>query len=275
MRTFIIFALIAAAAAWPALPNCGTSPVPDAGAPRAIDRIVGGWEVEPHEYPYQTTLMTSTNSLFCGGSIIGTTQVLTAAHCTAGRTPSNTFVGVGAHDRTQNDNYYVRHTVSVINQHPSYNPTTISNDVSVLILTEAIEIVAQRQAVCPPGKTASGNADGYEGDRLIVSGWGTQSEGGSVANVLRAVDVLGYTLAGCRATSYPANWIEDGMNCAGVAAGGKDACQGDSGGPLVFQDGSVFEQVGVVSWGQGCARVGYPGVYADTIYYLGWIADNM
>lgn len=96
------------------------------------------------------------------------------------RTPSNTFVGVGAHDRTQNDNYYVRHTVSVINQHRDYNPTTISNDVSVLILTEAIEIVAQRQAVCPPGKTTSGNADGYEGDRLIVSGWGTQSEGGQL-----------------------------------------------------------------------------------------------
>jgi secreted trypsin-like serine protease len=275
MKTFILFALVATAAAWPKLPDCGTSQFPDAGEPQAYDsRIVGGWEVRQHELPYQTSLVTSTGSLFCGGSIIGTTQVLTAAHCTSGRTPSNTFVGVGGHTLNNQPPAYTRLSLSAINQHPGYNPSTISNDVSVLITSTTITWSDEMRGVCPPSRSGS-NADVYAGETLIVSGWGTTSEGGSISNVLRAVDVISLTLEECRASSYPPSWIEDGMNCAGVDGGGKDACQGDSGGPMVFKEGSEFEEIGIVSWGQGCARPGYPGVYADCIYFESWIADNM
>ena len=52
--------------------------------------------------------------------------------------------------------------------------------------------------------------------------------------------------------------------------------QGDSGGPLAYQrTGGRWEEVGIVSWGQGCARPGYPGVYADAVYYKTWIQDNL
>ncbi|WP_414731049.1 trypsin-like serine protease, partial [Vibrio vulnificus] len=51
------------------------------------------------------------------------------------------------------------------------------------------------------------------------------------------------------------------MFCAGVPQGGKDACQGDSGGPAVIKPDGI--QVGVVSYGIGCARKGYPGVYTN------------
>eukprot|EP00914_Ancora_sagittata_P024073 GHVO01047902.1.p1 GENE.GHVO01047902.1~~GHVO01047902.1.p1 ORF type:complete len:129 (-),score=15.34 GHVO01047902.1:2-358(-) len=118
MRTFIIFALVAAASAWPNLPNCGDSIYDDAGAPGAID-IVGGYAAREHEFPYQVSLMGSTGSLFCGGSIIGLTQVLTAAHCTAGRSAANTFVGLGAHLLNDPGSEYVRASVTTINQHPS------------------------------------------------------------------------------------------------------------------------------------------------------------
>lgn len=53
---------------------------------------------------------------------------------------------------------------------------------------------------------------------------------------------------------------------------GKDSCQGDSGGPLV--DKSTGIQVGVVSWGQGCAEQDYPGVYSDIASVRQWIKDN-
>jgi secreted trypsin-like serine protease len=55
------------------------------------------------------------------------------------------------------------------------------------------------------------------------------------------------------------------MICAGnLAHGGVDACQGDSGGPLVRRDGNgQYVEVGIVSWGVGCARKGDPGVYAQ------------
>ena len=53
------------------------------------------------------------------------------------------------------------------------------------------------------------------------------------------------------------------MMCAGYDAGVLDACQGDSGGPMIWRgdQDSAFTQIGIVSWGQGCARKGYPGVY--------------
>ena len=58
------------------------------------------------------------------------------------------------------------------------------------------------------------------------------------------------------------------MICAGFAAGGHDACLGDSGGPLVI--GSQL--VGIVSWGIGCGRPNFPGVYTSTGNLRTWIA---
>ena len=68
---------------------------------------------------------------------------------------------------------------------------------------------------------------------------------------------------------YGSNDITDGMICAGEE--GKDSCQGDGGGPMVDHAG---KQVGVVSWGIGCALAGYPGVFARVSYYADWISST-
>jgi hypothetical protein len=63
--------------------------------------------------------------------------------------------------------------------------------------------------------------------------------------------------------------------CAGLAAGGKDSCQGDSGGPLIAPyNGSIYS-IGVVSYGLGCARPNYYGVYSETVAMVNWITSTI
>merc|ERR1712165_472452 len=107
-----------------------------------------------------------------------------------------------------------------------------------------------------------------EGDHFTVTGWGTTSSGGSTSNILQKVSVPFVTPESCK-NSYGSNDITDGMICAGEK--GKDSCQGDSGGPMVDSAG---KQVGVVSWGIGCALAGYPGVYARVSTYADWISST-
>lgn len=61
------------------------------------------------------------------------------------------------------------------------------------------------------------------------------------------------------------------MICAGYAEGGKDICMRDSGSPLIDDDGI---QVGIASWGEGCAEAGHPGVYTNVAYLRDWISDK-
>ncbi len=63
------------------------------------------------------------------------------------------------------------------------------------------------------------------------------------------------------------------MLCAGLPQGGKDSCQGDSGGPLVVRAGTGWKQAGIVSWGNGCAEPGLPGVYTRLVNYLQYVSD--
>ncbi|MEE6528280.1 hypothetical protein FKM82_030399 [Ascaphus truei] len=70
--------------------------------------------------------------------------------------------------------------------------------------------------------------------------------------------------------------IHSTMMCAGRITGGVDTCQGDSGGPLVWLgDSSRWDQVGIVSWGDGCGRQGKVGVYTKVTSYLDWIYGVM
>ena len=71
--------------------------------------------------------------------------------------------------------------------------------------------------------------------------------------------------------------IYDSMICAGdLKKGGVDACQGDSGGPLVYKDAEGHHVLaGLVSWGVGCGRPGYAGVYTNVASYKKWIDNHI
>ena len=107
----------------------------------------------------------------------------------------------------------------------------------------------------------------------IAVGWGRTSEGGAAATILQEVEVPMITTEKCQA-SYPDANVTDDMLCAAFEEGGKDACQGDSGGPFYACIDKRLVHVGVVSWGEGCARKGKPGVYTKTAHYLDWLKQN-
>ena len=69
--------------------------------------------------------------------------------------------------------------------------------------------------------------------------------------------------------------LMDKMFCAGLSKGGKDSCQGDSGGPAVKIEKNKATLVGVVSFGDGCAEPGKPGLYTRVSNYLDWIEENL
>jgi trypsin len=110
-------------------------------------------------------------------------------------------------------------------------------------------------------KLAASGSDPASGTTLSVAGWGTTSSGGQSLPVnLLKVDVPVISRATCN-SNYGSGRVTSAMFCAGLTQGGKDSCQGDSGGPIVNSASRVL--LGVVSWGEGCAAAGAPGVYSN------------
>ncbi|KAL4239196.1 Suppressor of tumorigenicity 14 protein [Mactra antiquata] len=231
--------------------------------------IVGGQEAAVGQFPWQVGLVNQ-GYLICGGTYIngsaaGSIKVVTAAHCLGGGNPNTNHYSVvfGMHD-TGITTGRVLLSVSSLTRHPSYNSNTLTNDVAVIGFTSHSSVLTSTFA--SPASLPSRSY--YSGEPVVVSGWGTTSEGGSSSNVLRFVNKTMISLAECENTGNSGD-LDATMLCAGET--GKDACQGDSGGPLVANRSSIIELVGVVSWGYGCGRENYPGVYADAFYLKNWI----
>jgi trypsin len=232
--------------------------------------IVGGKVVPAAtDYPFQASYQSGTN-LKCGGSILSEYYILTAAHCVSSANPANERVSVGSLRYsgavTPSPQY---HRVVRAIKHPQYNSGTIDYDVAILELATPIVLNTYARAV----KLETDPVSPGKGVEATVTGWGTTSEGGSISAVLREVQIPVITNAECRGF-YSSASITDRMICAYVPGGGKDSCQGDSGGPAVIYKGNDVHQFGIVSWGQGCARNNYPGVYTRVSAVHAWICSQ-
>jgi len=255
----------------PAPSTTGPSGGCQCGMANRATRIVGGEETEVNEYPWQVGIIdTFTGKPYCGGSILSSRTILTAAHCTVDSSAQSMTVVVGEHDWTVAGDGEQRMSVCGKEEHPSYNSVTLDYDISILTLCE--DITLQQQSATPVCLPLSPSSP-YANIPAIVSGWGTLAAGGSQPDELMEVEVQTMTNAAC-SNDYGPGQISDRMICAADA--GKDACQGDSGGPLVTAEpGGYYSQIGVVSWGFGCASPDFPGVYARVTAVDGFIRDNM
>ncbi|KAH8384703.1 hypothetical protein KR093_005654, partial [Drosophila rubida] len=150
--------------------------------------------------------------------------------------------------------------------HTGYNKKTHVNDIGMIITTVPLTYSSLVQPIALAVDSPK------PGTFAVVSGWGKRTEEDeALPALLRAVQVEIMDINTCGAQYSTKDYtITDEMLCAGANEGGKDACQGDSGGPLSV-DGIL---VGIVSWGVGCAREGFPGVYTSVLHHTAWIEEQ-
>ena len=136
-----------------------------------------------------------------------------------------------------------------------------------LVRITAVRFGDTIRPVCLPSPSQE-----YEQREVVVTGWGRQYTSGPSPDLLHMAGVRSLTNSQCTTdTLYRPDQITPDMICA--AAPGRDSCQGDSGGPLMYPEagGRYYSQVGVVSWGYGCAQASAPGVYSRVTASLAWV----
>ncbi len=237
--------------------------------------IVGGGTADASTVPWAVALLRHAQSdplyaQFCGGTLIASSWVLTAARCVDTMTPSGIDVVSGVTfltDIQPSD----RRTIDRIVVQPRYDAYRDLSDVALLHLaapaTGVPTMPINRSAAAP-----------VVDDTLHTYGWGNMSmDSDAYANDLQTVavaDLAGPTGACGSYTS--AQYFSEHMLCAGAADGngGEDACQGDTGGPLV-STGPNPVLVGVTSARLTCGQAATPGIYARVSSYAAWIDDVM
>jgi secreted trypsin-like serine protease len=234
-------------------------------------KIVGGQPAKDGAYPWQVSLIVAdikdpASGHFCGGSILSSTWIVTAAHCLNGLSPSQFQVVAGTYSLKSG---VKRSTVKNVLIYKTYEAALAHDqDIALIELKTALKLGDKIKAISVLALENEGNTL-IESKPLIVTGWGYTKEGGTTVRDLREVAVPFVTNKVCGDELSYGTRISDNMICAGKAEGGVDSCQGDSGGPLVDTGAPLL--VGVVSWGDGCARPGAYGVYTRIAKFKGWI----
>ncbi|CAF0995229.1 unnamed protein product [Adineta ricciae] len=276
--------------------KCGQSPRSSATIFLSIiddmsSKIINGVEARPKSWPWLVSIGVRYRGLngvwqnrthICGGTLIDLSHVLTAGHCLEQKiddrfvplTPTNPtlesffFLRLGVHDirLTRSEDIYRARKIFV---HDKFISSTFENDIAMIRLDRPVSVSDSISPICLPSTNVS------PGRSVTVAGWGTVSEASRVhSNVLRQANVNVLSSINCR-VYMSIHYDGSKQVCAAALDWSKDTCAGDSGGPLMYQENGAWSIGGITSFGYGCSKRGFPGVYTRTVPYVSWIKQRM
>lgn len=238
-------------------------------------RIVGGYEAPSGAWPWQIAVLDFKKRFICGGTLISSEFVLTAAHCVKG---STMHIIAGEYNLADKEGYEQARRVSRAFKHPQYDKNNEYNDIALLKLETPVELTQRVWPACLPEQDEQLQPE----IMATILGWGAisytrQKDGRPVVqrdDMLRqaVVPVVGFDE--CK-NSYGDDLEGHHVICAGYKKGEVDSCAGDSGGPLLIERNNRWHVYGVTSLGDECGKEGKYGIYSKTSSYVNWIKKTV
>ncbi|XP_075592917.1 tissue-type plasminogen activator isoform X4 [Balearica regulorum gibbericeps] len=245
-------------------------------------RIKGGSYADIAAHPWQAAIFVKYRRapgehFLCGGILISSCWVLSAAHCfEEGFSTNQLKIVLGRTSRTTPEENEQKFQVKSYTVHQRFDSENFNNDIALLQLRSdaedcAIETDTVRAACLPTPELQLPDWTECE-----ISGYGKNEEFSPFySEHLKEGHVRLFPASRCTTQHLDNRTVTDNMLCAGDTRHLDDACKGDSGGPLVCMKDDRMYLIGIISWGIGCGRKDIPGVYTNVNRYLDWIQDNM
>uniref|UniRef100_A0A1L8DQU0 limulus clotting factor C n=1 Tax=Nyssomyia neivai TaxID=330878 RepID=A0A1L8DQU0_9DIPT len=240
-----------------------------------LNRIIGGVEAKPHEFPYMVSLQWNDHPQlkhFCGGALLNERWILTAGHC-ANAFTDDTVVVAGAHSIKHPDEYEQRMNISKAYIHKDYTGDVGPHDIALVKVTKPFVFNEYVKNLNLPTGMAY-----YPIGHATLSGWGSTSNTWepSYPDKLRKGELEIIPEEKC--FNFPEGAVIHETNiCAGDLQGNTAVCSADSGSPLVQKNSQGEVQIhGVVSWGWiPCGQSGRTGIFVNVMHYMDWINEIM